>query len=601
MTILNPASPHAQRGTFARLLYPWGYPRVMLSTTAQDERIPQRLLVLLTVVIASAAGLVLLTPLNAAWLIMAALLVTAMAAFASGRHMALGAGVGSLLNACSWLVTWYLEHHGLSTYAAWDDALFVPGHLVWLYTIFNLQERATTDGSRLFLAAMAVASAAFLLLLVGTTHHFPLDTAGYVVIELAILWAAAPLLEAWLQGRAPDGRFFWIFGWLLWWFASCAHMVNESALGSLDRRTLDLIFFMGAVFQGLGLFSEYRRYRLGLWPFVLGVGGLLLAWTFGIFQVRHATALTFQGWLALGLLVVLSATLGLLVAYRERFLRAENRLRSWLYLLDALMDLTRQPLDQQQALSMIYIQLKTFLPDLCGLEIPALGDVRMGLSGHAYPILHNQEQFATLFFWHPPDHFEMKPLADLLASRLHQFFVQLEWRTKAMTDPLTGLHNRRSFETSIEGFVKASQFRREPMGLVLMDIDHFKQLNDTYGHDMGDKALAEIGLAIRQTVRESDLAVRWGGEEFLILFAKLHTHQQLQTAINRVSDRIKGIKLPDGPPGMTMSIGAVGPAIPSSRKEIAQWIQEADRALYEAKRAGRNCIRWAEDTKTPDS
>jgi diguanylate cyclase (GGDEF)-like protein len=573
----------------------------MISTTAKDERIPQRLLVLVTMAMAGAAGLVLFTSLNAAWLITAVLLACALVGFSCGRPIALGAGIGSLLSACSWLVTWHLERHGLSTYASWDDALFVPGHLAWLYTIFNLQERATGDDSRLFLIALALASMAFLLLLVGTTQHFPLDTAVYVVIELAILWASTPLLEAWLQGRAPDGRFFWIFGWLLWWLASCAHMVNESALGGLDRRAPDLMFVMGGVFQGLGLFTEHRHARLGLWPFVLGVGGLLLAWTFGIFQLRHAAALAFQGWLALGLLVVLSASLGLLVAYRGRFLRAENRLRSWLYLLDALMDLTRQPLDQQQALSMIYIQLKTFLPDLCGLEIPALSEVRMGLPGHPYPILHNQEQIATLFFQHPPDHFEMKPLADLLASRLHQFFMHLEWRTKAMTDPLTGLHNRRSFEASVDGFVKASQFRHEPMGLVLMDIDHFKQLNDTYGHDMGDKALAEIGLAIRQTVRETDLAVRWGGEEFLILFAKLHTRQQLQAAIGRVSDRIKSIQLPDGPPGMTVSIGAVGPAIPSSRKEIVQWIQEADQALYEAKRGGRNCVRWAEDTKTPDS
>lgn len=567
----------------------------MISTTAQDEHIPQRLLALLAMVIAGAGGLVLLTSLNAAWFIMAALLVTAMAAFASGRHMALGAGMGSLLSACSWLVTWHLERHGLSTYASWDDALFVPGHLLWLYTIFNLQERATGEGSRLFLATMALSSAAFLLLLMGTTHHFPVDTAGYMVIELAMLWAAAPLLEAWLQGRAPDGRFFWIFGWLLWWLASCAHMVNESALGKLDRRALDLIFFMGAIFQGLGLFTEHRHARLGLWPFVLGVGGLLLAWTFGIFQVRYAAALVFQGWLALGLLVVLAASLGSLVAYRARFLHAEKRLRSWLYLLDALTDLTRQPLDQQQALSMIYIRLKTFLPDLCGLEVPALTEVCMGLPGHAYPILHNQEQVAVLFFQHPPDHFEMKPLADLLASRLHQFFMHLEWRTKALTDPLTGLHNRRSFDASTDGFVKASQFRQEPMGLVLMDIDHFKQLNDAHGHDMGDKALAEIGLAIRQTVRETDLAVRWGGEEFLILFAKLQTRQQLQAAINRVYDRIKGIQLPGGLPGITVSIGAVGPAIPSSRKEVDQWLQAADQALYEAKRAGRDCIRWADE------
>lgn len=567
----------------------------MISATAQDKRIPQRLLVLIAVAIAGAAGLTLFTALNAVWLIIAALLASAAAGFGSGRHMALGAGTGSLLSALSWMVTWHLERHGLSTYVSLDDILFVPGHLAWLYTIFKLPRRATGGGSLFFMITMVLASAVFLLLLVGTTHHFPLDTTSYVVIELTILWASAPLLEAWMQGQAPDGRFFWIFGWLLWWLASCAHMVNESALGRLDRRALDVIFFMGAVFQGLGLFTEQRHAKLGLWPFVLGVCGLLLAWTFGIFQVRHAAALAFQGWLALGLLVVIAATMGLMLAYRARFLRAENRLRSWLHLLDALMDLTRQPLDQQQALSMIYTQLQTFLPDLCGLEIPALSEARMGLPGFAYPILHNQEQIAALYFQHPPDRPEMKPLADLLASRLHQLYMNLEWRTKAMTDPLTGLHNRRSFDASVEGLVKAAQFRQELMGLILIDIDHFKKLNDTYGHDMGDKALAEIGLVIRQTVRASDLAVRWGGEEFLVLFAKLQTRLQMQTAINRVCDRIRNIILPDSLAGLTVSVGAVGPAIPASRQEIAQWVQQADQALYEAKRAGRDCVKWVED------
>jgi two-component system cell cycle response regulator len=166
----------------------------------------------------------------------------------------------------------------------------------------------------------------------------------------------------------------------------------------------------------------------------------------------------------------------------------------------------------------------------------------------------------------------------------------------AATDSLTGLHNRRAFIEMVERDVSLAQRHEWPLSFLLLDIDHFQQVNDQHGHAAGDEVLASVARTLAQTVRKSDLVARWGGEEFVV--ALTHTSasgarvmaERLRRQINerKVELSADGASpSPRGPLSMTASIGVASLAPGETLEEL---IARADRAMYAAKSRGRNRV-----------
>lgn len=159
----------------------------------------------------------------------------------------------------------------------------------------------------------------------------------------------------------------------------------------------------------------------------------------------------------------------------------------------------------------------------------------------------------------------------------------------ASRDPLTGLANRRSFEVDFDREFKLAERHETPLSLVILDVDHFKVFNDTYGHPAGDALLRGVGGAIAHAVRSTDFVARYGGEEFVIVLP--HTDQVgAEAAAEKVLDAIR--HLPHVPGGrVTASIGTA--TFPDDAHTAQALLQAADQAMYGAKRAGRNQVSQA--------
>lgn len=182
-----------------------------------------------------------------------------------------------------------------------------------------------------------------------------------------------------------------------------------------------------------------------------------------------------------------------------------------------------------------------------------------------------------------------KALQDELKNKNRQLEeVLLQMETLAMTDQLTGLFNRRYFSSVFEKEFSRTMRYNHPASCLMIDIDHFKRINDEYGHHAGDQVLKEISQIMTDCLRKSDTLARWGGEEFIILLPETTKENALQVA-SRILNSVSTQKFSSLPGRVTVSIGLAGtpdPNINDSEKLIAA----SDRALYEAKNKGRNRI-----------
>lgn len=159
----------------------------------------------------------------------------------------------------------------------------------------------------------------------------------------------------------------------------------------------------------------------------------------------------------------------------------------------------------------------------------------------------------------------------------------------SVTDPLTGLLSRAGFLGQLEGRVREAERYHTPLVLVMLDIDHFKSINDCYGHAVGDDVLRQLADILTRNLRRADLCCRWGGEEFLILLPMQDaaggqaSAEKLRLAVEQGTylERER----------MTASFGV---AVHRRDEETGEWIGRTDRALYEAKAAGRNRVVVAE-------
>ena len=188
---------------------------------------------------------------------------------------------------------------------------------------------------------------------------------------------------------------------------------------------------------------------------------------------------------------------------------------------------------------------------------------------------------------------EMRRLLALLARALgfavSNALAHSAAEVQAATDVLTGCMNRRA---GLEALMQATRIAAHggpAVGVMMIDLDHFKSVNDRHGHQVGDDVLRAVGAAIGAATRGGDIVMRYGGEEFLV--ALVDVDEAMMTAsAERVSDRIRGLKVPDGADGTVAMTTSVGIALSTPADILESLIARADRALYAAKAAGRDRI-----------
>ncbi len=260
------------------------------------------------------------------------------------------------------------------------------------------------------------------------------------------------------------------------------------------------------------------------------------------------------------------------------------------------------------------ILLDLILPDISGKEVCRW--VKLNIETQSIPIIMltartevkervaGLEEGASDYVTKPFDDSELKAR---IASVLHEKMLRDQLQKKnteyeelmrkfermAITDPVTGLFNRRRFEE-----VLAQEFERyrrydTPFACLMIDVDHFKTINDTYGHDVGDMILKETAQTIQAQIRGSDTIARYGGDEFAVLLSQQKGDDAVKAA-GRILKHVRQLRLKEMKKGerITLSIGIVSLPDPDL-KQMDQVVQCADYALYKAKRRGRDCAEAA--------
>jgi diguanylate cyclase (GGDEF)-like protein len=217
------------------------------------------------------------------------------------------------------------------------------------------------------------------------------------------------------------------------------------------------------------------------------------------------------------------------------------------------------------------------------------------------PLLAHGENLGMLTLSPLPD--EKRSLwAERLAEQIGLAVANLRLRdslrTQAIRDGLTGLYNRRYFEEAAERELALAKRHERPVVFLVLDVDHFKRFNDTHGHDAGDHLLREVGQLLRTSVRQSDVACRYGGEEFVLILPESPAEEarrradQVRQGFQRLGLSYQGKVL--GP--VTVSIGIA--AYPEHGTDRETLLRNADAALYQAKGEGRDRVVMAQPIET---
>ena len=194
------------------------------------------------------------------------------------------------------------------------------------------------------------------------------------------------------------------------------------------------------------------------------------------------------------------------------------------------------------------------------------------------------------------DNVKLEALAqqvDALNSQLKQAHQE------SSTDSLTGIFNRKAFDRQIDELVEKNTVAKSPFSLLMLDIDNFKKINDTYGHQTGDRIIMAVVNKCRQNIRGEDFFARYGGEEFVIILPGA----SLRNAVKKANFICKAVastlyRLDDAKDGQTLKVTmSVGVSCHQKADTVDSVIERADKALYAAKHAGKNCVYSEKDLK----
>lgn len=191
---------------------------------------------------------------------------------------------------------------------------------------------------------------------------------------------------------------------------------------------------------------------------------------------------------------------------------------------------------------------------------------------------------------------QINELVELASMAIAGLNLRAKLENQSIRDGLTRLFNRHFMAIALERELHRATRRKTPLAVLMMDVDHFKAFNDTFGHDAGDVVLREVADCFRQSVRSEDVVCRYGGEEFVLILPETNEEvaieraEVIRDAIGRLRVQFKGEVLRS----ISLSIGIA--MFPSPAKDAADLVRLADQALYEAKRAGRDRMHVATES-----
>jgi diguanylate cyclase (GGDEF)-like protein len=236
------------------------------------------------------------------------------------------------------------------------------------------------------------------------------------------------------------------------------------------------------------------------------------------------------------------------------------------------------------------------LPQDIGEVLPAILEIieiAPNTPGMLFPLIVSQEVIGVLGLWggslEEEDLGALAIFAEHVAISIEKSRLLETTQELATTDPLTGIHNRRYLFDLGEQEIQRAKRIEHPLSAMMLDLDHFKRINDTYGHAFGDQVLREVAARCGKSIREIDIIGRYGGEEFAIVLP--HADPESASAVaGRLKDVISDtpIDTEKGPISMTISIG-IAEWTPDV-EDLATLLDRADTALYAAKNTGRNRI-----------
>lgn len=192
-------------------------------------------------------------------------------------------------------------------------------------------------------------------------------------------------------------------------------------------------------------------------------------------------------------------------------------------------------------------------------------------------------------FWTPERESLLENYLSGAASALSNLRLLGTMKQQANVDELTGFYNRRFLEDYARKVIAMASRKGTPLGLIMMDLDHFKNFNDTFGHEVGDRILRQFAKSVTQAMRETNLAARYGGEEFVVVLPDTDLPAAERVA-ERIRQAIERMVVPSGTdkplPQVTVSLGIA--MYPEHGKTLEELLKASDKALYESKHAGRN-------------
>lgn len=191
----------------------------------------------------------------------------------------------------------------------------------------------------------------------------------------------------------------------------------------------------------------------------------------------------------------------------------------------------------------------------------------------------------------------LRQLVQLTGMAIASLNLRMKLENQSIRDSLTGLFNRHFMQISLERELARAARRKQPLAVFMMDLDHFKKFNDTYGHAVGDMALRTVAEIFKSNIRTEDIACRYGGEEFTIILPDMALPVAMERA-ESIRRAVAGLRLPvEGQvlSGFSISVGVA--VYPTDGEQGEQLLRNADMALYRAKRQGRNCVEQFENAQ----
>ncbi len=479
-------------------------------------------------------------------------------------------------------VFWFFQRlTDASTTPLITELTYYSGLVLWIAAVLLMPGKRMPR--TLLIAALPAVGLLILLLFLDSSSSI---TLAFPFLEAALVVASLPLLGGSMTGGASDGRVLVVLGF---YFRALGAGSFAWLAGTDSGAAAVVLWLMSYVMLGLGLYLELDDRDAEFLPVgvavvslqFVSVGLLVVLYRMGTINDRYALVIV-------STLAYVQVAVVLLIIATSRAAQklAASELRAWSLALDAV-----QPAPHgATALTGALGHALARVPHAQGIEVHGTASVGVK-SGYAYPLVAGGAEVGRLYLAKRPSATTViDTCAPILASRLHLMSDLDRWAAAALTDPLTGLLNRRGLELRADLLMSEAKANESPLSVAMLDIDHFKRVNDVYGHGVGDNALKALANILRKHLRPNDQAVRWGGEEFVVVLPGAD-QEQAGEILRRVRQELSSADISPVAWPIALSAGVAGTDAPEGGSErLSELIDAADAALNRAKRSGRNRI-----------